>query len=176
MPNNANAYTVYETERLIFKPTSVDDSAFILELLNTPKFLQFVGDRGLKSVADAEQYIKTKMLSQLDALGFSNYTLIKKDDHEKIGTCGLYKRDGLEDVDIGFAFLPEHEKQGFGFEAATKVKDLAFTVFGIKKIVAITTADNIGSQKLLDKLGMVFSGTTSIPDDDETLLLYELEA
>lgn len=174
--DHTDGYTVFETKRLLLKPTDLGDAGFIFALLNTPKFIKYVGDRELRTEGHARKYIKTKMLKQLTDLGYSTYTLIKKESNEKIGTCGLYKRDGLKDVDIGFAFLPEHEKQGYGFEAATKVKELAFTKFGIKKLVAITTKENIGSQRLLKKLGMIFCGTTTIPDDDETLLLYELEA
>jgi len=110
-----SVYKEFETERLIIKPTSEKDGEFIFELLNTPKWIEFIGDRNVKSVEDAKEYIQNKMTSQLERLGYSNYTLIKKPDGVKIGTCGLYDREGLEGIDIGFAFLPEYEKKGYAY-------------------------------------------------------------
>ena len=164
----------FKTERLIIRPTSEEDAAFILELLNTPKWLKYIGDRNVKTVESAKEYINNKILPQLKKLGYSNYTLIRKSDKVKIGTCGLYDREGLEGIDIGFAFLPEFERKGYAFESANKLKNVAFDEFGITEISAITTKDNIASQKLLEKLGMIFIGTTNIPNDNEELLLYKI--
>ena len=168
-------YKSFETERLIIRPTSESDSEFIFELLNTPKWLKYIGDRDIKTVEDAKDYIKKKMTPQLERLGYSNYTLIRKQDNQKIGTCGLYDREGLDGIDIGFAFLPEYEKKGFAFESSNKLKEVAFSEFDIKIISAITTKDNVSSQKLLEKLGLKFIKTTKIPNDDEELLLYKIE-
>lgn len=165
----------FETERLILRPTSEIDGAFILELLNTPKWLQYIGDRNVKTIEDATAYIKEKMTPQLERLGYGNYTLITKEGLQKIGTCGLYDRDGLEGIDIGFAFLPQYEKKGFAFEASNKLKEVAFDEFKIKAINAITNKDNISSQKLLEKLGLKLSGTTKLTNDDEELFLYKIE-
>jgi len=170
-----NQYKNFETERLILKPTSEEDAEFIFELLNTPKWIKYIGDRNIKTVENAKDYIKIKMLPQLKRLGYSNYTLIRKSDNHKIGTCGLYDRDGLEGIDIGFAFLPEYERNGYAFESANKLMNAAFNEFEITKINAITVKDNISSQKLLEKLGLKLNGTTKLPDDDVELLLYKME-
>lgn len=168
-------YKSFETERLIIQPTSDSDAKFIFELLNTPKWLTYIGDRNIKTIEDAKKYIKEKMTPQLDRLGYSNYTIIRKQDHQKIGSCGLYDREGLEGIDIGFAFLPEYEKKGFAFEAANRLKDAALNEFGIKSIGAITSKENTSSQKLLEKLGLKPIGTTQLPNEDEELLLYKIE-
>ena len=168
-------YKSFETERLIIRPTSQSDSEFIFILLNTPKWLKYIGDRNIKTVENAKEYIKEKMIPQLERLGYSNYTLTTKQGNQKIGTCGLYDREGIEGIDIGFAFLPEYEKKGFAFESSNKLKEVAFSEFGIKTISAITIKDNISSQKLLEKLGLKLIGTTKIPNDDEELLLYKIE-
>lgn len=165
----------FETERLCIIPTTENDARFIYELLNTPKWIKYIGDRGIKTIEHAKDYIKEKMIPQLERLGYSNYTLIRKDNNEKIGICGLYDREGLEGVDIGFAFLPKYEKKGYAFEASSKVRDIAFNEFKIKKISAITTKDNISSQKLLEKLGFIFTGKTKLPSDAEELLVYKIE-
>lgn len=114
------------------------------------------------------------MLPQLHRLGFSNYTIIRKKDHIKIGSCGLYKREWLEGIDIGFALLPQYEKKGYAFEAANKLKKEALDSFGIKEISGITVKNNVASQNLLLRLGLSLIGTTTLPNDDEELLLYKL--
>ena len=165
----------FETDRLVLRPTSTEDAAFLLELLNTPKWLKYVGDRKVYTLEDAEDYIKKRIRPQLIRLGYSNYTVIRKSDGVKLGGCGLYDRKGLEGIDIGFAFLPEYEGQGYGFEAASKVKELGFKKFGISKIGAITVNSNIASQKLLSKLGLKFIKFVTLSDDDEELMYYELQ-
>ncbi|MHA7057691.1 GNAT family N-acetyltransferase [Aquimarina sp. M1] len=168
-------YKTFETERLYIRPTTEDDAAFIFELVNTPKWFKYIGDRNVKSVEDAKEYIRSKITPQLTKLGYSNYTLINKQDQQKVGTCGLYDRDGLDGIDIGFAFLPKYEKQGLAFEAADTIKNAACTLFNIESISAITTKDNKASQKLLEKLGLRLSGTTTLPNDNEELLVYTIK-
>ena len=143
--------------------------------MNTPKFIQYIGDRDIKSVLSAKDYIKNKMLPQLQRLGYSNYTIFQKSDNIKIGTCGLYDREGLDGIDIGFAFLPQYEGRGFAYEAANRLKTAAFEEFKIEEIKAITSKENISSQRLLEKLGLEMAGIITLPDDDEELLLYKIQ-
>lgn len=166
---------MYKTERLIIRPTTVEDAPFILELLNSPKWLKYIGNRNLKTVEDAQHYIETKMIPQYKNLGFSNNTVIRKSDGAKIGTCGLYNREGIDGVDIGFAFLPEYEQQGYAFEASNKIKDTAFNELDLNTISAITLPENTSSRKLLEKLGLSMVGPIKIPGDDEELLLYRID-
>lgn len=167
-------HKTFETARLILKPTSEEDAEFIFELMNAPKWIKFIGNRKIKTVDLAKEYIKNKMLAQQERLGYGNYTLIQKLDHAKIGTCGLYVREGVAGVDIGFAFLPEFEKKGYGFEAADKLKNMSFNEFGINELTAYTTKNNFSSQKLLLKLGFKLIGTTVLPKDDEELQVYKI--
>ncbi|SFG10299.1 GNAT family N-acetyltransferase [Pontibacter chinhatensis] len=167
-------FQTFETERLLLRPTSYEDAPFVLELLNTPEWIQFIGDRNVKSIEAAKEYISTRMMPQLQRLGYGNYTVIRKSDGAKLGSCGLYDRDGLEGIDIGFAFLKEYGGQGYAFEAASKVKEAAFSIYGIRQLVAITTKDNLASQKLLEKLGLKYSRMVKLPNDNEELMFYEL--
>lgn len=169
------SYKTFETERLILRHTVIRDAEFIYELLNTPKWFQYIGDRQVKSVHDAAVYINNKMTPQLKRFGYSNYTLIRKKDQVKIGVCGLYDREGLEGIDIGFALLPAFEKNGYALEAALRIKKAAFEEFGIELISAVTTKENKASQMLLEKLGLKLAGTTLLPNDDEELLVYKIE-
>ena len=165
----------YQTERLILKPASVDDADFFLELYNMPKFIQFIGDRNIRTKQDAENYIQNRFLPQIEKLGFGNYVVILKENNKKIGAVGIFERDGLEVLDIGFSFFEEFEGKGYAYESAMKIKEIAKDEFNISKISAITTKDNISSQKLIEKLGLKFQKKVRLPDDDEELLYYEIE-
>lgn len=165
----------YETERLILKPTDQEDAEFILALCNTPKWIQNIGDRNIRSVEDAERYIIAKHIPQFARLGYGNYTMIRKSDQQKVGSAGLYDRDGLSGIDIGFALLPEYEGMGYAYEASLKVKSIAIEEYGLRSISAITTQTNLGSQKLLVKLGLEFKKYLKLPGDSEELMYYVLE-
>lgn len=167
-------YKTFYTERLHLRPANTEDAAFILKLLNTPKWLQYIGDRNVTSLEAAEKYINERMLPQLERLGFGNYTVIRKVDGVKLGCCGIYDRKGLEGVDIGFSFLPEFEGKGYAYESAACLKEAAFSVFNLKKIGAITLEENTASRKLLEKLGLEFSKMIQFGEDPEELCYYEL--
>lgn len=170
-----NAGNFYETERLFLRPMSLEDGAFILDLYNRPKFIQFIGDRDIKTVPDAENYIKNKFLPQFERLGYGNYLMITKEGNHKIGGVGIFEREGLDVVDIGFSLLDEFEGKGYAYEAALKVKSIGMDDFGLKKLSAITTKDNHSSQKLIEKLGLKFQKFVTIPGDTEELMYFETE-
>lgn len=164
----------FETERLLLRPTSEADAEFVFRLMNTPKWLQYIGDRNIRSVHDARVYIQNRMLPQLQRLGYSNYTVMRKTDGQKLGSCGLYDREGVEGIDMGFAFFPEYEGLGYGFEAASRLKQAAFGEFELGMLSAITAFGNSASQKLLEKLGLKRAGTITLPGSEEAVCLYRL--
>ncbi len=166
----------FETERLYIKPTTSEDAKFIFELMNSPKWLTYIGDRAVNSIDDAKAYIAEKMTPQLARLGFATYTVIRKTDDQKIGSVGLYDRDGLDGIDIGFAFLPKYEQKGYAFESASKLKSIAFEHFKINKLNAITVSENVSSQKLIEKLGFTYIKTIEMSNDDTPLLLFQSKA
>ncbi|MDG4946389.1 GNAT family N-acetyltransferase [Weeksellaceae bacterium KMM 9713] len=168
-------YKAFETDRLILQPTSTSDAQMIFELLNSPKWLKYIGDRKVHSQEAAKDYIQHRMLPQLEKLGFGNYTVIRKSDQAKMGICGLYDRKEMEGLDLGFAYLPAYERQGYAYEAANKILEAGFNIFGYDKINAITSKENTASQKLLEKLGFQLHGTTQLPQETEELLLYIIE-
>lgn len=162
----------FETERLLIRPTLEQDAELIYQLMNTPKFIKYVGDREINSIEDAKKYIQVKILPQLHTLGYSSYSLITKVGSEKIGICGLYNRDGMDGIDIGFGLLPKHEGLGYAYEASHRVMKAAFEEFGIKELKAITSKENISSQRLLEKLGLEIEGITKLPNEDHEVILY----
>ena len=164
----------FETERLILVPSSVEDAELVLKSMNTNEFIDFVGDRNVRTIEDAETYIKEKHLPQIEKLGYGNFTIIEKKNGSKIGGVGLFHREGLDVVDIGFSFLPEFYGKGFGYEAASRILKAGFEDFGLKAVSAITVKENIASQKLIEKLGLKFKKIARIPNDPEDLLYYEI--
>lgn len=163
---------VIETERLILRKGTNDDAPFFLDLLNQPSFIEFLGDRGVRNLDDARAYIQSKLVDSYNKFGFGLYMVLLKEDQTPIGICGLIKRDGLDDVDIGFAFLPQYASQGYGFESASVVMEYGRNTFGLKKIVGIVSAGNVKSIGLLEKLGLKFEKMIKLPNDDEELNLF----
>lgn len=164
----------YTTDRLSLRLTSLSDAEFILKLMNTEPWIKNIGDREVYTVERAKEYINEKMLVQSRKLGFGNYTISKNDTNEKIGTCGLYDREGLDGVDIGFALLPEYVNQGYAYEASSKLLELAFLKFGLQKVNGITTKDNHSSRRLLQKLQLKEMGIVELKDTLDEFLLYQL--
>lgn len=162
---------VCESERLILRhlePRS--DAEFILRLLNEPSFLQNIGDRGVRTLEDAVRYIETGPRAMYARHGLGLLRTELKETHEPIGLCGLLKRDWLEHADIGYAFLPEYWSKGYAFESAAAVMAWGRTHMGLKRIVAITAAHNVGSQRVLEKLGLRAAGTVRSPEGQESQL------
>lgn len=163
---------VLETNRLILRRLSVDDDAFILELVNDPLWLRFIGDRGVRTLTDARDYILKGPMAMYERVGFGLYLVERKSDGVPLGICGLIKRDALDDVDIGFAFLPEYRAQGYAYESAAAVLAYGRSVLGLKRIVAITSPDNDRSVQLLEKLGFTFEKMIQLPNDREAVKLF----
>lgn len=164
--------TILETERLLLREFTVEDAPFILDLLNQPSFIQFIGDRGVRTLEDAQRIIETRYMVSYRSQGFGVYLTSLREDQTPIGMCGLIKRDGLDDVDVGFAFLPHYWMKGYAFEAASAVVAYGRQRLGLGKIVGIATQDNAGSIRVLEKLGLKFERMIKLPNDDEELKLY----
>jgi RimJ/RimL family protein N-acetyltransferase len=163
---------VLETERLILRRLTVEDSEFILELLNDPSWLRFIGDRGVRTLDAARDYILKTLVAMYERLGFGLYLTELKDEGIPIGICGLIKRDSLEDVDIGFAFLPKFRGNGYAFESALAVMAYGKRTFGLNRLAAITSPDNYGSARLLEKLGFNFERMVRLSDDNAEVSLF----
>lgn len=167
-----SSLTILETERLLLRQFSIEDADFILELLNEPSFIRNIGDRGIRTTADAHSYILNGPMTSYIKNGFGLYLVKLKETHESIGMCGLIKRDTLEDVDIGYAFLPRFWSKGYAVESALAVKHYAKNVIGLNRIVAITDPENEGSIRVLEKMGLQFEKMVRLSEDDIELKLF----
>jgi len=167
--------SVLETDRLLLRKLSIDDAEFILELLNEPSFLRFIGDKGVRTLADAREYILQGPLASYERHGFGLYLTVLKEGAVSIGLCGLLKRESLADVDIGFAFLPRFWSKGYATESALAIKAYGLNALGLKRIVAITDPDNDASMKLLEKLGLTYERMIRLSEDGPEIKLYAFD-
>jgi RimJ/RimL family protein N-acetyltransferase len=163
---------VVETDRLILRRLTTEDAAFILDLLNQPSFLKFIGDRGVRTLDDAREYIVKGPIASYERYGFGLNLTLMKESGIPIGICGLVKRETLEDVDVGFAFLPQFWLKGYAFESASAVLAYGKNMLGLKRIVGVTTSDNCGSMRVLEKLGLRFERMVRLSEDGPELKLF----
>lgn len=153
----------------------LDDADFLLRQLTQPSWLQYIGDRGVASVADAERYIESRIFGQYSALGYGMYVIESKASGEPVGLCGLVKREYLPDPDLGFALLEEHWGQGYATEAAAAVVEHERQALGITRLFAITTVTNERSGNVLAKLGFRLDNDAYVTPQGERLRLYSSE-
>lgn len=160
------------TQRLIISEITTNEASFFYELVNDPTYLQFIPDKGIYSITDAEKHITNKIIKEYKTQGFGFYLVSRKEDKTSIGMCGLIDRDGLDCMDIGFAFLKKHRGKGYAFEASKGVIHFAKNILKIDKLAAITTLDNTKSSNLLERLGFKFYKNIFIPNDPDELRLF----
>jgi RimJ/RimL family protein N-acetyltransferase len=167
---------VVSTERLILRHATTADDRFVFELVNDPDFIRNIGDRGVRTLADAERYVRDGPIASYEKFGFGMYVVELRETGTPIGLCGFVKRDWLPDVDIGFAFLPQHRSQGYAHESARAVRRYGHEVLGLARIVAIVSPANVPSIRLLEKLGLRFEGMVRPANEDADIKLFAADA
>ena len=163
---------VIETDRLVLRRLSTEDAPFILELVNDPDWLRYIGDKGVRNLDDARAYIENGPMTMYARVGFGLFHVELKGDGTPIGMCGLIRRETLPDVDIGFAFLPRFRASGYGREAARATLEYGRSVVRLKRIIAITSPDNDASGRLLEAVGLRFERSFDISAEDRNVRLY----
>jgi [ribosomal protein S5]-alanine N-acetyltransferase len=164
------------TARLTLRRFTPDDAAFIVELLNDPGWLRNIGDRKVRTQGDAREYLRQGAIAHAALHGFALGAVERSSDGALIGMCGLIRRQGLADVDLGYALLPAFRGQGYAREAAAAWLACGFERFGLTRIVAITSVDNAASGKVLEAIGMRFERQLRVPGHDDDSLLYAAHA
>lgn len=165
---------VLETDRLVLRRFTLDDAEFILRLVNEPSWLRYIGDKHVRNLDDARNYLRTGPLHMYEHYGFGMYLVELKDGGVAVGSCGLLKRDSLPEPDIGYAFLPEHWGKGYALEAASAVLKYGHREHRLPRILAITSPDNDRSIKILHGCGMHFKRMIEMAEHDE-VKLFALE-
>jgi ribosomal-protein-alanine N-acetyltransferase len=163
---------ILETNRLRLRRLSVDDAGFILKLLNQPSFIQNIGDRGVRTMEDARAYVLNGPVASYVKHGFGLWLVETKESGAHIGICGLLKREVLEDVDIGYALLPDFWSRGYALESASAVMSYAREELGLKRVVAVVNPKNQSSIRLLEKIGFEFEKMVRLSEDAPEIKLY----
>jgi len=161
---------VLETNRLALRRLTLADADFIFGLVNQPSWLRFIGDKNVRNLDDARNYLRTGPLDMYQRFGFGMFMVERKEDGVAVGTCGLLKRDTLPEPDIGYAFLPEFWGQGYAVEAATAVLDYGHYAHELTRILAIVSPGNERSVRVLEKCGMQFERMLSMSEYDQVKL------
>jgi RimJ/RimL family protein N-acetyltransferase len=164
---------VIRTSRLDLRELDFSDAEFILELLNEAGFIRFIGDKGVRTLADARDYLRQGPMDSYARNGFGLYAACLRDG-TPIGICGLVKREGLSDPDVGFALLSRYWSCGYGVESAAAVLAYARNTLHIKRVVAITSPDNWSSIAVLEKIGLKFERMIRLVDHSPELKLFGL--
>ena len=187
---------ILETERLILREIDESDDAFMLDLLNQPSFIKYIGDRNVRDLEQSREFIESRYRKSYRENGFGLWAVELKTEqsaissrqsgeiqnpkskiqNQVIGICGFVKRDSLPDADIGFAFLPQYEKKGYAFESAAAALKYGREKLGLNRVLAITTQNNESSGRLLEKLGFKYDGLITQPHDVEKLKLFSSDA
>lgn len=163
---------ILRTARLDVREIEADDAPFILTLLNDPAFIAHIGDRGVRTIADAASYIDRGPRASYTQHGFGLWLVALRGTSVPIGICGVLKRDTLPDPDIGFAFMPDYRSRGYAFEAASAVRDFAREALRIPRLLAIVSPGNASSIRLLERLGFAFERAVVMPNDGQELNLF----
>ena len=166
---------VIETERLIVRHLNNGDAQFMFELLNDPGWIKFIGNRNIHTVNDAKNHIRDKYISSYKKHGYGLYLVEEKETLLPLGVCGLINRPEIEDIDKGFAFLPQYAGNGYAYEASRAVLNYGYQHLKLDRIVAITIPENTRSINLLKKLGMKIEGYVNFQGDKKCLLFVPSE-
>jgi len=168
--------TVLETDRLLLRrfTASPSESEFVLRLLNEPSYLQYIGDKGVRTLEQAATYLLEGPIRSYQLHGHGLYLVVLKNSLQPVGTCGLLRRDQFPDADLGYAFLPEFWSQGFAYESASAVLDYGKRTLELARIIALVSPANSPSIKLLKKLGFSYSEQVKMEPSGSDAALYEL--
>lgn len=163
-----------ETDRLELRRLTLDDAELMLAVWNDPAFIRFVGDRGIRTIPEARAALSDGALKLYADYGFGPYRMARKTDGASVGICGLFRRNGLPDTDIGFSTLPRYCGEGFGFEAASAVIEHARVDARLSRLTALVSPDNTASIRLIEKLGLIFEKMIRMPGEDADVRLYAM--
>lgn len=162
------------TTQLIIRTFSILDASFVLKLMNTPSWIEHIGDRNVKTVSSASNYIQDKIIRSYRQHGYGLYHVSLNTTNTPIGICGLVKREGLLIPDLGFAMMPKYQGKGYATEASKAVVDYANKTLRLPKLAGITKPENIASIKVLENVGMQFEQMIQLPQDPTLFSLFTL--
>jgi ribosomal-protein-alanine N-acetyltransferase len=163
---------IVHTQRLTLRDFTLDDAPFILALVNEPSYLEFIRDKGVRTVEDARAYIANGPIASYEQHGFGMWAVVQREDDVLIGMCGMKQRQGLDDPDVNCAFLHEYRGHGYAREAMQGVLDHARDTLGLPRVVAVISLLNVQPIRLVNALGFQFVHVTELQPDGARVLLF----
>ena len=163
------------TERLSLRRLTLDDAELMLTVWNDPAFIRYVGDRGIRTIDAARIALEEGALKLFSDYGYGPFRVALIADDTPIGVCGLFRREGLDEPDIGFSILPGHLRKGYAYEAASAIVRYATTDIQLKRLTAVVSTENAASVALIEKLGLQFERMQRLPGDDEDVAIYGIQ-
>ena len=164
-----------ETERLQLRWLTLDDAPLMLAIWNDPAFIRHVGDRGIRTVEEARAGMVTGAMQLYEKYGYGPYRVAHKDDDTAIGICGLFRRDSLDEPDIGYGVLPEYCGKGYAYEASRAVMEFARSDLALARLIAIISPNNEPSIGLIRKLGLRFERMHRMQEDEDEVCIYGVQ-
>lgn len=163
---------ILETDRLIVREFTLEDAPFFFELVNDDEWKRFIGDRNVRTLQDAEDYLNNRIIPSYRDWGFGFYLVIEKGSKTSVGITGFVKREQLEHVDVGFAFLPIGRGKGYAFESTQAIMDYGHKTLGLTTVMGIANNDNERSHHLLKKLGLEFKKHIKLYEEEQEISLF----
>jgi len=164
-----------QTERLSLRRLTLDDAELMLAVWNDPAFIRHVGDRGIRTIDAARVALQEGALKLFSDYGYGPFRVALIADDTPVGVCGLFRREGLEEPDIGFSILPQHWRKGYAFEAASAVVRHAKTDIRLERLTAVVSTENAASVALIEKLGLQFERMQRLPGDNDDVAVYGMQ-
>ena len=165
---------IIETKRLRIRKLTLNDASFFYELVNDPDWIRFIGDRNVQTLQDAEDYLTNRIFKAYKDWGFGFYAVVNKKSDDLVGISGFVKRDELEHVDVGFAFLPKGRGQGFAYESTQALMNYGQETLNFTTVLAIANNDNERSHSLLKKLGFQFDKHIKLYEEEQEISLFNI--
>ena len=164
-----------QTERLSLRRLTLDDAELMLAVWNDPAFIRYVGDRGIRSIDAARVALEEGALKLFSDYVYGPFRVALIADDTPVGVCGLFRREGLDEPDIGFSILPRHWRKGYAYEAASAIVRYAKTHIQLKRLSAVVSTENAASVALIKKLGLQFERMRRLPGDDDDVAIYGIQ-
>ncbi|MCF8262981.1 MAG: GNAT family N-acetyltransferase [Melioribacteraceae bacterium] len=162
-----NTQYLFETGRLGFRNLITEDAEEFYKLNSDYKVIQYTGDEEFANIKDAEDFLDS--YNHYAKFGFGRWAVELKDSGEFLGWCGLKFNEEINKVDIGFRFFRKYWGRGFATEAASASLEYGFNNYKLNEIIGRAQKANLASIKVLEKIGMKFTGEF---EDEEGTWVY----
>jgi RimJ/RimL family protein N-acetyltransferase len=164
--------TDLQTERLELRRFTLEDAEAYFPLVSDPAVLRYTGEKPLRSLDSVRELLASRPLRDYAVHGYGRMACVEKSSQRLVGFCGLKYLEDLQETDIGYRFLPECWGMGYATESAQMIMQHGARKLGLSRVIGLVEPENIGSVRVLEKLGLAFESEVMLEDHPDKLLLY----